>query len=580
MEKPGVWSLRRQLLLSSSLSFLVLGGLLVMLFSQLVTTYTEKSNRYIESVLDQYAQSINDRFESLHTYLLLTTNDPTLQKFLGATTPWERFEGYRAFSNNTRTYLSLAPGIEDYIVLVPDGDSFDLPLEPAYRKLVLDFAATNRDGLLVSRVQKMTVGALTSQSFFLGVNGQSTYAGLQTGMTAIIRVNIRSFLPDASAQPFADQWRYFVLDSEGQVISANNPALLFQPKTPVSPPWLSYSRPLPGLQGSVVVDVPGDFLTQDMVRTLVGTLILFAVIFACLLAINLVIIQKTNRTNQTLIRSIREIRERGEGSPDLQIDRQSYREAQDLFHEFQKMNEALIDMGRELVEKQTNLYRLELKAQAAENEYLLTQINPHFLYNSFETIKGMAAMAQQPGIVNITSALARIFRYSLKADAEVPLADELSIARAYLDIQSLRFAGRFTVSYDIDEETLSCLIPKMILQPLVENAVVHGLEALAHGGLLWVSAARADDRTVEITVGDNGGGIEAVHLKRIREELEQEAVLTPDRKAHIGLKNVHDRVRLAYGAPYGLTLESPATPSGTRARLKIPCGRNPSCSAS
>lgn len=122
------------------------------------------------------------------------------------------------------------------------------------------------------------------------------------------------------------------------------------------------------------------------------------------------------------------------------------------------------------------VYLKDIAERDLELQMLRNQINPHFLYNTLTMICGMAAEGMTDKIILVTGALSQIFRYSIKGNDLVSLREELEIVKSYLMIQKERFADRFTIEYNFSDDAYDCLIPKMVIQPLVENAIVHGLE--------------------------------------------------------------------------------------------------------
>ncbi len=204
-----------------------------------------------------------------------------------------------------------------------------------------------------------------------------------------------------------------------------------------------------------------------------------------------------------------------------------------------------------------------------EIAFLRSQINPHFLYNTLTTICGMAAANMNDQIIDVTNALSQIFRYSVRGGDMVCLSEELDIIRSYVMIQSCRFEDRFSVEYQLPDDTLQCRIPKMIIQPLVENAIVHGLEpSLKSGRLIISTSLDAKKKLLTISVMDTGVGMSAEKLSQLRTTLAesmqhksanaQDNLQAFDAKAHdsIGIFNVNSRIVLYYGEQYALKLDS------------------------
>lgn len=148
------------------------------------------------------------------------------------------------------------------------------------------------------------------------------------------------------------------------------------------------------------------------------------------------------------------------------------------------------ELNHTIFDSYTRMYELEANNRKTEIAFLRSQINPHFLYNTLTMICGMAAEGMTDKIILVTGALSQIFRYSIKGNDMVPLREELEIVKSYLMIQKERFADRFTIEYNFSDDAYDCLIPKMVIQPLVENAIVHGLEKSLKPGSILIGAGR------------------------------------------------------------------------------------------
>lgn len=187
----------------------------------------------------------------------------------------------------------------------------------------------------------------------------------------------------------------------------------------------------------------------------------------------------------------------------------------------------------------------------------------------FNTCTKMYEEGRSDDIINISQALAQILRYSIKGNEFVTFREELEIVKSYLMIQSTRFEGRFTIAYSISEEIMDACIPKMILQPLVENSIVHGLEKLLEPGHLQIGGVHdASNDTLVIWVYDTGEGISSERLCQIRDNLNHPKTIPTSMEESLsmaasgedsdslGLLNVNSRIRLYYGEPYHLIIES------------------------
>ena len=227
--------------------------------------------------------------------------------------------------------------------------------------------------------------------------------------------------------------------------------------------------------------------------------------------------------------------------------------------ECNRMLDTIQNLTQTVIRQDKDILGAELERKQAELSFLQSQINPHFLCNTFDSIKGLAALHGETEIRSMTNDLSLLFRYSTRPGERVPLRDELDAVERYVRIQKVRFGERFTVCYQIAPETRALSVPKMILQPLVENAIIHGVEVLDRDGRLVVESELSGEALI-LRVRDNGSGMEPETLERMRQKLAG-AKLSRDKdivgyRAGIGVVNVNNRIRLTYGEDYGVTVDS------------------------
>ncbi|MGL4737073.1 MAG: sensor histidine kinase [Cellulosilyticaceae bacterium] len=238
-----------------------------------------------------------------------------------------------------------------------------------------------------------------------------------------------------------------------------------------------------------------------------------------------------------------------------------------LCDSFNNMLSEINGLNKQLFQTTTHLYETEIEKSKAEIAHLRSQINPHFLYNTLESMRGIALDNDVPEIATISLGMGKIFRYSIKGAPTAPLSEELAIVQAYIAIQLIRFDHKFDVFYSINPATEKIFVPKMILQPLVENAIFHGLEKKLETGTLYIGATCTDDGILKITIQDDGVGMSQEILTKLQGLLlKADAMHTSQ---HIGLLNVHYRIRLAYGMDYGLQIDSQSL-LGTKITILLP----------
>jgi len=213
------------------------------------------------------------------------------------------------------------------------------------------------------------------------------------------------------------------------------------------------------------------------------------------------------------------------------------------------------------------IVRTEEQKRQGEWQLLQAQIKPHFLYNTLDSIIWMSHAGKNEEVVEMTSALAQLLRNSLGSGRDIiPLEEELAHVESYLVIQKMRYREKLRYEMDVDPETKSCLIPRLVLQPLVENAIYHGIKVKEDGGSIYIGAMLDDDRLL-VTVEDDGAGMTEEQLAHICDEKESD-----EGSSRIGIHNVCERLRIYFGEDAALKYFSEPD-KGTTAMLNLPIRR-------
>jgi len=241
-----------------------------------------------------------------------------------------------------------------------------------------------------------------------------------------------------------------------------------------------------------------------------------------------------------------------------------------------KLSYPLFDDLNAMTQKLQDLLYREFTAnmlkKQAELDALQSQINPHFLYNTLESIRGLAMACNASEIQVMTKALADLFRYSISTKGNlVELREELKNTENYLTIQQYRFNNKFIIQNKIDEDTLDIIVPKLLIQPLVENAIIHGLEAKMGKGTITLMGYKTQNRLI-INIKDDGVGLENSEVTRINTALVngEECIKIDNRsKRSIGIANVNMRIRMLFGDEYGVRLYS-TKGYGTNVEVQCP----------
>lgn len=235
-------------------------------------------------------------------------------------------------------------------------------------------------------------------------------------------------------------------------------------------------------------------------------------------------------------------------------------------YEIQHLGRSIGDMAKRIQALMRDIVAEHESKRKSEFDTLQSQINPHFLYNTLDIIVWMVENEQKQEAVKVVTALARFFRISLsRGRSIIPVRDELEHVRNYLMIQQMRFKNKFTYRIEAEPGTLGMASLKLMLQPLVENAIYHGMEFMDGDGEILVEV-KQDNGRLEFAICDNGLGMTEEQVDSL---LKDTPHVHSGRGSGIGVKNVNERIRLYFGEEYGLVIRSEPD-EGTRIRILLP----------
>ncbi|MDB4865890.1 MAG: histidine kinase [Cohnella sp.] len=285
---------------------------------------------------------------------------------------------------------------------------------------------------------------------------------------------------------------------------------------------------------------------------------LLAFVLAFVLLITWYMSAKISQPIQRLEKSMQQV-ERGNFNIHIPIRRDD--EVGRLSRRFNLMVTRIRELMNQIIHEQEAKRKSEL-------EVLQSQIHPHFLYNTLNSVVRLAGTGKNEDVITMITSLSKFFRISLsKGRHVIPVADELEHIRNYLIIQKMRYKNKFEFAIHAEEEALDCLTLKLVLQPIVENAIYHGIEPGADEGLITISATVIDGK-LRLRVQDDGLGIGPDQLAVLLSDP------SPDgqRQTGIGLHNVNERIRLQFGDEFGLQIKSERE-AGTTVDVWLPCLR-------
>lgn len=281
-------------------------------------------------------------------------------------------------------------------------------------------------------------------------------------------------------------------------------------------------------------------------------------------AIALVLIyQLSNMIAKRLLNLSKQIGQVSKGHLTATLEVDGNDEIGQISRQFNGMVYNIKELMEEVSQSNEQKNQLELKQNEIKLKMLASQINPHFLYNALESIRMKAHLKGEREIAQTVMLLGKLLRRNLEITGKkISISDEFDIIRNYLDIQKFRYEDRLDYALDIEPAAMKVMIPPLVIQPLVENAVLHGLENQLEGGLVTVKAY-LDQGHLHIEVTDNGIGMSASQLEMLTQSIHDQE------EDRIGMSNVHQRIQLTYGVQYGLHIQS-VEGVGTKIQFSIP----------
>ncbi|MDC7287581.1 sensor histidine kinase [Blautia schinkii] len=235
--------------------------------------------------------------------------------------------------------------------------------------------------------------------------------------------------------------------------------------------------------------------------------------------------------------------------------------------EIGKISASFNEMCKKLQDYINQVYNAEIQRKNAELNALQAQIDPHFLYNTLESIKAQALKAGDEKAAQMVCLLGNLFRWSSRYKEKVVyLEDELDYVKSYLELMNYRLDNRLDIDIVSEDRYLDYGIPKLILQPIIENTIRHGFSGEGEKRIVGIVVKQKQEK-LEITVYDNGKGISPERLSQIKENLEEAAI--NEEGSSVGIRNVNQRIRLMFGNEYGVMIRS-IEKMGTAIKIVIP----------
>ena len=529
--------------ITQRITLVLLGGMICLLAVlalyvwQVASTARSDSRAYALSLSESITQSLEEKTASITKTASSLAQNAYVEAYYASDDINERAKNIRVFNSLALNAIADRPDILAVGLLDLDGSSItvgtqlDAVLLSTLKRTYPFLLEPDAFSPFFTRAIRME-GKIPYYAYILPVYDTRNKTPLTRVATCVVLCDLRrvqSLLDQTLTAPFCDIRLY---DSEDILICSRTEGAA----APHGAEILTHALPSTGWSLRYHLDF-SSFSFQGMS---LGVVVRMALICAAMLLIVFAIVRRS------VARPVDAILARLRSGKDLSHLGLHFGGELDIIVETIERTFARLERTtQERIRSQTEVYAMQLHLRESELSALQSQINPHFLYNTLECMRSIGLYYESPEIVSISTAMADIFRYSIKGSPMVALEEELRIIRQYMNIIDVRFDGRFHAETDCTPETLSCIIPKMILQPLVENAIYHGLEPQKGNGTVTIRA-RLHNEELVVVVQDDGIGMATEEVDRLRAALASPnaAIDRSFAKRSIGLANIAQRIRL------------------------------------
>jgi two-component system sensor histidine kinase YesM len=350
-----------------------------------------------------------------------------------------------------------------------------------------------------------------------------------------------------------------ILDQYGNLVTyVGNKSISNNEKGGISVTFIKQTSDICGW--STIVYVPNSAINLNLVGIKKDTIVVWGVVIFCSVILIVFISRHTLKPLSHFVQSMNKVEN---GDFDIKLDYSG------LTYEVRQLYKGFNKMVNEIKNLIKNLNEEKLLVKTAQIEALQFQINPHFLYNTLQTMESIGEVKGVPEIQTISNSLGNLLRYNIQGKNIVSINDEIKQIITYFTIQKIRFGDKLDYFIHIDDEIKNCKILKFILQPLVENSMVHGLDGIEGTGLIVINGVN-NNGVIQIEISDNGKGIDHQKMNEINRKLEIIRTSKPfimDDKC-VGILNVQKRLVNFYGKEYGIRYKN--CTQGTVVVINIP----------
>ncbi|MDC7238746.1 MAG: sensor histidine kinase [Spirochaetales bacterium] len=546
-----------------------------------VRTTTIDNNRV---VLQQLVKQIDSYITGMEQISDAVSVDPEIQKFLGSDSPFEDEGLSSGIQRTINNYIQAREDISDILIMRMDRSTLtshsDDRINPwtAIQDKDWFYRAVEEAGQTIvssSYVQNIIWGRY-SWVVSLSRGIKSLEDGALKGVL-LVDLKFNRIRELCESLVIGQKGYNFILDDRGNYVFHPTQQLVYsdirvEPLGPITElfqeggTWYQEEDRYYMVESSDITDwhvvsvvYESDIITEwkslQLIYTLIG-LILF-----------LIVGMATNKVSSGITKPVRKLQDIMQSVETGEFRLVGEIKATDEIRALAREYDIMVTRIRELME--ANVREQEQKRKS-DLKALQAQINPHFLYNTLDSIIWMGEMKQSEKVVQMTSALSKLFRISISKGRElIPIHQELEHVKSYLTIQEMRYQDKFLYDIRMDPDLLDLTILKITLQPLVENAIYHGIKEADHQGMITITGT-LEENVVTLEVRDNGVGMDSGQLANLIAGLQS----SPEERSRmnrqgLGVRNVHERIRLYFGGEYGLVCRS-APGEGTSITVRFP----------
>jgi len=568
--------------LQSSLRLRILGFFLLVSFvSILVLSITfyfvsaevikKNSEKLLVDLIDQVSNEVNKLFVDAHQTLRMVANDPKIQQVLRNPYPESISELYSIeleVDNQLSFVQSYMKDIFGIYIVGANGTQYKSNFfsgreEDWHAAWWYQEISHSYDTFWLGPHKGAFIVETTDQPIItVGETIIDKASGNSLGIALLdLEVKTLEELLEANLEGFGN---ILLTDADKRVVCSipRSVSTVYYQVTPIevddyrSEGYLAYSSPIGMNNWSIIGMIPQKQLTKDMKS--ITTVIILLIISVCIIDV-LVALYFTGKVANPIKRMMMLMKQVETGDFNVNMEIASKDEVGKLSESFNVMVKKLDNSMKMLFENQRKLRKAELRALEA-------QINPHFLYNTLDSVCWLARAERNDEIINTIIALTKLLRIGLsRGDEIITIGNEVEHVHNYLIIQKMRYRSQFEYTIDVPEQIKEYKILKLVLQPLAENALYHGIKNKMEKGKILISAEK-NSNTIEFSISDTGIGMSQKKIEELQRSLADKESIKAE---GVGLKNVNERMKIYFGEEYGLSFESEEG-IGTVINFKIP----------